>query len=144
MKNIVFKFYRNIICIIFSILLFSCSSDEQVTNESNLDTSLNDLFKGSFVSVAHQTSGNVSIDENKTTLKFTNFMTDSGPNLDVYLVSDINNVNADFLDLGNLKGINGNYSYDLPANINYSDYKYVVIWCTDFSVNFGYATLLMQ
>ena len=81
------------------------------------------------------------VNNEKTKLTFTNFITDSGPNLKVYLASNISNINADYKDLGNIKGINGNYIYDLPTNIDYSVYKYVVIWCVDFNVNFGYSVL---
>lgn len=123
--------------LIFFPFIVSCSSDG-----SDKGNNMSELYKGSFVSVAHQTIGSVSINKEKTILSFTNFMTDNGPNLDIYLVENIENVTDNYLDLGNLQGINGNYSYSLPNNIDYSVYKYVVVWCTDFSVNFGYATLI--
>jgi hypothetical protein len=145
MKNLINKRVF-VFCIVAIIGVFqSCSSNDDKAELPNIvNANMNDLYKGSFVSVAHQTSGNVSVNQNKTTLSFANFVTDNGPNLDIYLVADINNVNSNFLNLGDIKGINGNYSYSLPSNVDFSVYKYVVVWCTDFSVNFGYATLIQQ
>lgn len=96
-------------------------------------------FKGNFVSSAHPTSGKVSINNEKTILSFTDFKTDNGPVLEVYLTTDTSVSN--YITLGVLKGINGNYEYTLPANIDYTIYNHVVIWCVDFKVNFGYAVL---
>ena len=127
----------SLIIIVFS----SCSSDDS-NDEVIIMPTLS--YKGSFVSAVHPTSGMVTINNAKTKLAFTSFMSDNGPNLDVYLVSDINNVNADFINLGDLKGLSGSHSYDLPTDINYAVYKHVVIWCSDFDVNFGYATLSKQ
>lgn len=124
------------------VLLSSCSSDDD--NSTPATTPTASLYKGSFVSAVHPTSGLATIDKNKTVLTFTNFMSDNGPNLDIYLVADLSNVNADFINLGDIKGLNGTYSYNLPANIDLKVYKTVVIWCSDFNVNFGYATLIEQ
>jgi len=121
--------------------LSSCSSDDGNDDVIIMPTL---SYKGSFVSAVHPTSGMVTINNAKTKLAFTSFMSDNGPNLDVYLVSDINNINSDFINLGDLKGLSGSHSYDLPTNIDYAVYKYVVIWCSDFDVNFGYATLSKQ
>src|SRR5688572_6403117 len=119
-------------------LLPSCDNDDPITPSDDPS------FLGDFISGAHTTSGMASIDKDKTTLTFTNFKTDSGPDLNIYLASSNTNVTADFIDLDNIKGVNGNYSYSLPANTDYTNYKYVVVWCVAFDVNFGYATLIEQ
>ncbi len=119
--------------------LSSCSSDDD-----NQKTAPESLYKGTFVSAVHPTSGLASVNATKTKLTFTSFMSDNGPNLDIYLVSDLSNVNADFINLGNIKGLSGTHSYDLPANVDFAVYKHVVVWCSDFNVNFGYATLAKQ
>lgn len=126
------------------VLFISCSSDDDTMTPQETQTITMPSFKGSFVSAVHPTSGLATIDKNKTMLTFTNFMSDNGPNLDIYLVADLSNVNADFINLGDIKGLNGTYSYNLPGNIDLKVYKTVVIWCSDFNVNFGYATLLEQ
>ena len=81
------------------------------------------------------------VNEEKTILNFTEFKSDDGPDLDIYLASDLSDVTGDFINLGDIKGLDGNYAYDLPTNTNLFVYKYVVVWCKDFDVNFGYATL---
>ena len=134
-KNLILSILTSIF-----LMLLSCSKDDQtITTPMPVDST--ESFKGVFVNSAHSTSGKSSVNNEKTKLTFTNFITDSGPNLKVYLASNISNINADYKDLGSIKGINGNYIYDLPTNIDYSVYKYVVIWCVDFNVNFGYSVL---
>lgn len=121
-----------------SLLFVSCTKDD--TDDPNP----NAAFKGDFVSSAHPTSGVASINQEETTLSLTNFNSDSGPDLNIYLASGISNVVSDFIDLGDIKGIDGNYTYTLPDNVDYTDYKYVVVWCVAFDVNFGYAELVAQ
>lgn len=120
------------------LLFASCAKDDPATPPDN------PAFKGDFVSGAHQTSGIATIDQEKDTLTLTNFKTDSGPDLNIYVVSSISNVTSDFIDLGNIKGVKGNYTYDLPDNVDYTIYKFIIVWCVDFDVNFGYAELAVQ
>lgn len=124
--------------LLVGLLCVSCSKDDKV------DPNPEAAFKGDFVSAVHTTSGIASINDAETTLSLTNFNTDSGPDLNIYLASSIANVVNDFVDLGDIKGIDGNYTYTLPDNVDYTDYKYVVVWCVAFDVNFGYAELIMQ
>ena len=50
-----------------------------------------EIFKyGDFVSDVHTTTGNASVNDQKTVLTFTNFMIDDGPKLLVYLSTDKN------------------------------------------------------
>lgn len=121
------------------VLLFSsCGNDEPVTPPDNPS------FTGDFISGAHTTSGIASIDQDETTLTLTNFKTDSGPDLNIYLATSNTNVTSDFIDLGNIKGVDGNYTYALPSNTDYTEYQYVIVWCVAFNVNFGYALLVKQ
>jgi len=120
-------------------LLFSaCEKDDPDTPPDNPS------FMGAFVNAVHATSGTASIDVEKTTLTLTNFKTDSGPDLNIYLSASNSNVTNDFIDLGNIKGLDGTYTYSLPDNTDYTHYKYVIVWCVDFNVNFGYAELVEQ
>lgn len=120
------------------LLFFSCAKDDMDTPPEN------PAFKGDFVSSAHSTKGVASIDQEETTLTLTNLKTDAGPDLNIYLASSIVTVTADFIDLGNIKGVKGSYIYDLPDNVDYTHYKYVIVWCVDFDVNFGFAELEQQ
>jgi hypothetical protein len=121
-----------------SLLLSSCGKDDTATPP------VDPVFKGDFVSAAHNTKGIASIDQGETTLTLTNFKTDSGPDLNIYLAKNLTNVTSDYIDLGDIKGVNGNYDYALPGSADYTEYKYVIVWCVAFDVNFGYAELVEQ
>ena len=122
------------------LAVFSCSKDDGDSVNPGGTAS----FLGSFISSAHPTSGTATVNKDQTLLSLAQFKTDSGPALNIYLASDINNVEGDYIDLGVIKGVNGNYVYDLPTSTDFADYKYVVVWCVAFHVNFGYAELEKQ
>ena len=138
-----------IFVIVFSVT--SCGSndsDDNLTmNESNSEmdsmmesnTSEDVSVMGDFVSDAHPTSGKVTVTSENSILNFENFKTDDGPKLLVYLSTSVES--TDYVNLGDLKGIEGNYTYDIPENTDLEKYKYVVIWCVDFLVSFGHAEL---
>ncbi len=69
-----------------------------------------------------------------------NFVSQSGPGLRVYLAVNGNNVSGG-LDLGALMSSSGAQIYDLPVNANPNDYSHVFIYCQPFSVPFGVAEL---
>jgi hypothetical protein len=71
------------------------------------------------------------------------FTTDNGPDLFVYLVPpDAADGTVDgFVDLGRLKGNQGDQQYDVPAGVDVGPGWRVVIWCRAFSVNFTEAAL---
>jgi len=122
-------------------LLAGCnSSDGEITDEvMNSGGNPGDELMGDFVSDAHPTSGSSSVSSDKSTLFLTNFKTDDGPKLLLYLSTEVDS--KDFVNLGDLKGIEGDFNYAIPANTDLSIYKYVVVWCVDFSVSFGHAEL---
>lgn len=126
---------KNVFLFLLGIALISCDNDDTAKPSDNA------AFSGAFVSAVHPTSGTVTINEDETTMAFADFKTDSGPDLNIYLVSDISNITGDFIDLGDIQGVDGSYNYSLPPNTDYTVYKYVVIWCVEFDVNFGYAEL---
>ncbi|UMB60240.1 DM13 domain-containing protein [Lutibacter sp. A80] len=107
-------------------------NEENTTNEPT-------LIMGDFIDGAHPTSGKASVNSEKSVLSFSNFKTDSGPKLLVYLTTDVNA--SEYIDLGDLKGISGDFTYNIPKNTDISKYNIVNIWCVDFSVSFGTAVL---
>jgi len=124
------------------VLFTSCSSGDDMeilNNEMENGENMSIFKKGDFVSDAHITTGNASVNDQKTVLTFTNFMTDDGPKLLVYLSTDKNS--TDFVNLGDLKGLSGNYEYNIPSNTDLDKYHVVSIWCVDFLVSFGHADL---
>jgi len=99
-------------------------------------------LKGTFVSQAHPTSGTVSVNKERTVMTFTNFKTDTGPLVEVWLSTTTTPSNpSTYTSLGMIKGVDGDYTYSIPASVDFSSQKIVNIWCVDFSVSFGYAEL---
>ena len=107
------------------------------------------LVEGSFVDRSHPTEG-VAVVLNDGTqqrfLRFEDFATDNGPDLNVYLSSAPADASAgefddDFVDLGDLKGNIGAQNYEIPTDVDLDRHSTVVIWCVRFGVVFGAAEL---
>lgn len=102
--------------------------------------------RGVFTGRAHPGRGNaaiVALAAGGTKLTFTDFATDNGPDLRVYLVKGPVNGDGDVkdpVDLGRLKGNIGNQQYTVPEGVDPAGYT-VVIWCRAFSVAFTQAEL---
>ena len=111
----------------------------EIVEEVAEEAMTSNTFKGDFVSGAHPTSGMVSVNDNQTELYFKNFNTDNGPKLLVYLSSDASA--TEYVNLGDLKGVSGDYTYIIPENTALDKFKFVNIWCVDFLVSFGHAEL---
>ena len=128
-----------IILMVLSVSL-ACSSDgDDMGGNINSGGNIMEVAKGVFVSDAHPTMGSATVNENVTSLALTNFKTDDGPKLLLYLSTEVDS--NEYVDLGELKGLEGNYNYAIPAGTDIEKYKYVVVWCIDFSVSFGHAEL---
>lgn len=71
------------------------------------------------------------------------FQSDNGPDLFVLLHNEAkpSSYGNNFHNLGRLQKASGTQSYEIPAEVNLSEAKSVVIWCRQFNVTFGYATL---
>jgi Electron transfer DM13 len=74
------------------------------------------------------------------TLRFEDFSVRNGPDLFVYLSPDPNGYSDDALLLGELKGTDGAFNYDVPPGTDVSQYNSAVVWCKAFSVLFATAT----
>ena len=106
-------------------------------------------FAGTFVDRSHPTSGRAVVltdGSERRVLRFEDFRTDNGPDLNVYLSTAAPDGPAgafddDFVDLGDLKGNIGAQNYEIPAEVDLSRYRTVVVWCVRFSVAFGAAEL---
>ena len=80
-------------------------------------------------------------------LRFENFSTDNGPDLNVYLVNSDANADEgtfddDFIDLGTLKGNIGDQNYDISPEVDLAVYDTVVVWCVRFGSAFTAAHLI--
>lgn len=99
------------------------------------------VAKGSFVADAHPTRGtatSVKTGKGARVLTLTAFATDPGPDLRVYLVPSGRSGVDGGVDLGALKGNEGNQQYQVPDSAPVGT---VVIWCRAFTVSFGKAAL---
>jgi hypothetical protein len=100
------------------------------------------LAIGTFTSGVHPTNGTVKVIQDaggKKHLVFQNFRSDNGPDLDVWLSPGTSG--NPHKSLGDLKAVNGNFSYELSNDIDYTTNNRVLVWCVNFSVLFGYAIL---
>jgi hypothetical protein len=110
------------------------------------------LLTGTFHGVAHETKGVASIYQvgGKHILRFTEFETSNGPDVQVYLgiATDANDdatvTNAGFYHLAALKGNRGDQNYEIPSDVDVTKYKSVTVWCRRFGKNFGTAPLAVS
>ena len=72
-------------------------------------------------------------------LRYQDFETINGPNLHVYLSTDVDA--TDFVDIGPLKATKGNINYSLPDGIDTEKYRYALVRCVPFGVLFNYVEL---
>ncbi len=108
------------------------------------------LLAGTFHSVAHETRGAATVHDlggGRRVVRFTDFATSNGPDVRVYLVAAADAADnetvtrAGFVELGKLKGTEGDQNYEIPAALDLGKYRAVTIWCRRFSVNFATAAL---
>jgi hypothetical protein len=119
------------------------------TETASRDIESGVLLSGQFRSLAHETVGNAAVHElgGRKILRLTGFSTSNGPDVRVFLVAandapDNETVTkAGFVELGKLKGTQGDQNYDIPSGVDLDKYRAVTIWCHRFSVNFGTAPL---
>ena len=102
---------------------------------------------GTFQGVDKETQGTVSIVEENGTryLEFdAAFESADGPDLFVLIHrEDVpQNYDADqYINLGELQATAGSQRYEIPEGVSVADFQSAVIWCRQFNVTFGYATL---
>jgi hypothetical protein len=110
------------------------------------------IFTGKLEGKIHPTSGRATI--YKATggtryLRLTDFTTSNGPDVHVVLVraedkqleQEIVKGHLDHVELGALKGNQGDQNYDLPAATDLNKYQVVAIYCEKFQALFGVAKL---
>ena len=110
------------------------------------------LYTGRLEGKAHQTSGRATIyktPDGKQYLRLTDFMTSNGPDVHVVLAKsddkgltqEIVKGQLDSVELGALKGNQGDQNYDLMASVDLQEYNAVVLYCERFHAVFGVARL---
>jgi hypothetical protein len=110
------------------------------------------LYTGKFHGRVHKTEGRATIyqDSNgKLLLRLTGFKTSNGPDVHVVLVAakdasdDANSLKSstERVELGLLKGNEGDQNYEIPAGTDLAKFTLVSIYCERFNANFGAAPL---
>jgi Electron transfer DM13 len=110
------------------------------------------LYTGRLEGKAHQTSGRATIyrsPDGKRYLRLTDFSTSNGPDVhvvlarsgDTSLTQEIVKDQLDSVELGLLKGNQGDQNYDVPASVDLQKYNAAVIYCERFHAVFGIAKL---
>jgi hypothetical protein len=112
-----------------------------------------ELASGTLISHEHETTGTVRVIElpdGTRQLALENLSTTNGPDVHVWLSAGPVVEGFDgwftagghpYVDLGMIKGNQGNQVYDIPADVDLSAYPTVDLWCVQFAVSFGAAAL---
>lgn len=92
---------------------------------------------------AHPASGQVKVVTagDQQYVRYEDFKTINGPDLFVYLATDLEA--TEFVNLGRLKATEGNVNYEIPDGVDLSKYRYALVWCKAFSVLFNSADLAL-
>ena len=108
------------------------------------------LLRGEFAPREHEGRGRAEVLQlanGRRILRFTQFETLNGPDLQIYLLGSADAAGRGdldahgFLALGALKGNAGDQNYELPEDADLSKYRAVSVWCRRFGVNFTTALL---
>jgi Electron transfer DM13 len=113
---------------------------------------LTPLLTGRFVGEVHKTSGRASAyrqADGSRVLRLTDFSTSNGPAVHVLLIDGTStDPSKDFalaavknVDLGDLKGNQGDQDYTIPKDVDLKTFGTVSIYCERFHANFGTAKL---
>ena len=116
------------------------------------DTKAKTLETGKFHGKVHATEGRATVyqeADGKLFLRLTNFRTSNGPDVHVILVATSDAMddanfpkdNKDRVELGKLKGNEGDQNYEIPAGTDLTKFRTVSIYCERFNANFGVAPL---
>jgi hypothetical protein len=129
-------------------LLPSASAQGNMQQNKEVKT----LVTGNFHGKVHHTSGRATVYQDadgKLVLRLTNFKTSNGPDVHVILIAakdaddDANFLKSDTarVELGKLKGNEGDQNYEIPKGTDLSKFQTVSIYCERFNANFGAAPL---
>jgi hypothetical protein len=131
----------------FAMLLF-VTGFEQVSAQAKAQA----LETGTFHGKVHKTSGRATIyreADGRLLLRLTNFQTSNGPDVHVVLIAakdaddDANFLKSstERIELGSLKGNEGDQNYNIPSGTDLKKFQTVSIYCVRFNANFGAAPL---
>jgi hypothetical protein len=143
-----------IFCMGAMILSVSCKKNVIASNGNETivnpgDTAMPQiLYSGTLMGgeSGDQARGDVTIEKlgTKKYLVFKNFVSNNGPDVHVYFSKTIGSHASpptEYKDLGFLKYTSGRFNYELLMDPDIANYKYVLIWCAQYRIQFGYTEL---
>lgn len=135
---------KPIFAIAILFLFTACNKKSTTADPVNEPVSLTAMVvtKGTFTGTpGHSVSGSVEIitENNQKKLVLKGFSTTAGPDLRVYLAT--NTQAGNFITLGQLKANSGQQVYDITGMPDFTQHKFVLIWCQQFNILFGSAQL---
>ena len=115
--------------------------DDVMVMEEAIPTGPKILAQNMFKPRAHEVTGKAVLLEvdGKKIIRFEDFETINGPDLHIYLASELGN--QDYIDLGKIRATKGSVNYEVPTDVDTSRYNKVLVWCEPFGVLFSYAEL---
>jgi hypothetical protein len=132
-------------------LLVPTSTPTQTSSEvaAPVAESPEEVAAGQWRSLEHATTGKASLIKlpgGAYSVQFAALDTSDGPDLHVYLSphpadAPEKSFGQGFTSLGKLKGNRGDQVYEIPAGVDVSSIRSVVIWCQRFSAGFAVAPL---
>ncbi len=138
---------KNILFLVLFILV-SCKKNSIPSNGNETIGQSQVLYSGKLIGgeAGDEARGDVTVEKtgNKYYLVFKNFNSNDGPDVHVYFsktAGNHSNPPFEYFDLGFMKYTSGNFNYELPAVPDVVNYKYVLIWCARFRIQFGYTEL---
>ena len=112
-----------------------------------------ELSHGTLISHEHETAGTVRViqlPDGSRQLAIENLETTNGPDVHVWLSTGPVVEGFDgwftagghpYVDLGMIKGNQGDQLYDIPTGVDLAAYPTVDLWCVQFAVSFGAAAM---
>jgi hypothetical protein len=119
--------------------------EETMMEEEMIEETIPISYAGTFVGVGdgiHDAQGDaytIPLEDGSDVLRLENFKSTNGPDLYVYLSTDKSA--SEFINLGKLKASSGNQNYEIPNEVDLTEYNKVLIWCKAFGVLFGSAEI---
>jgi hypothetical protein len=151
-QNIIMKTFCSLLLAV-CLFMVSCKKENIPAYGNEIivppqDTQAVVLYSGMLIGgeLGDKARGDVSIEKagKKYYLVFKNVSSSNGPDVHVYFSKTIGN-NAmppvEYIDIGFLKYRSGNFNYELATRPDTDTYKYVIIWCAQYRIQFGYTEL---
>jgi len=115
------------------------TSEPRPSIQEEVPSQTPEVLSGNFRgSGSYRASGQVFLSGSDISL--VNLDSTNVPDGRIYLSNSLS-ASDNFVDLGRLKGNQGNQNYRASSNVDLDDYKYILIWCRAFSSLVGYAEI---